>query len=146
MKPDVKLNKNSPTFETVNDIIKLICNKCKIKPEVQENENEILYEFPGEWTYEQIVELIDKSGHNRVKQWIIEKPLNEVIFEWFDGNGNQVEYGKHVPWLFQVKGEGIDTIKVIKVELPICDGWGNERNPIVKIYCRDVNEEKNDNY
>ena len=52
MNADVKLNKNSPTFETINDIIKLICNKCHIKPKVQENENEILYEFPSEWTHE----------------------------------------------------------------------------------------------
>ena len=63
MKPDVKLIKSSPTFETINDIIKLICNKCKIKPEVQENENEILYEFPGEYSYEDIMKIInDKDG------------------------------------------------------------------------------------
>lgn len=62
MKPDVKLNKNSPIFETINDIIRLICNKSKIKPEVQENENEILYEFPGEYNHEDILKIINEGG------------------------------------------------------------------------------------
>lgn len=73
-------------------------------------------------------------------EWLIEKPLNEVDFKWYDYDGNEVEYGKHVPWLFQVYGEGFDETKVVKVELPVCDYRLNNKNPIVKIYLEDVIE------
>ena len=39
--------KNSPTFETINDIILLICKKCSINLKIEEDENEIRYEFPN---------------------------------------------------------------------------------------------------
>ena len=42
---DVKLNKNATTFETINDIILLICKKCNIEFNKEEDENQIKYEF-----------------------------------------------------------------------------------------------------
>lgn len=78
---------------------------------------------------------------NKLVKWVIEKPLSEVTFKWFDRSGNEVEYGKHVPWLFEVSGKDIDTIKVRKVELPVCDYGSNDKDPIVKIYCEDVVKE-----
>jgi len=71
-----------------------------------------------------------------IERYIIEKPLNEVIFKWFDYQGNEVEYGKHIPWLFEVNGEGFDCKDVVKVELPVCDYSDNNKNPIVKIHCQ----------
>lgn len=71
-----------------------------------------------------------------IKKYVIEKPLKEVSFKWFDNQGNEVEYGKHVPWLFEVTGEGFDYKDVVKVELPVCDYADNNKNPIVKIYCQ----------
>jgi hypothetical protein len=70
----------------------------------------------------------------RLEKYIVEKPLNEVRFEWYDGEGNKVEFGKHKPWMFQVFGEGIKNCDVRKVELSPFDYTSSEY-PIVKIYC-----------
>ena len=75
---------------------------------------------------------------NMIRKYVIEKPLDELSFKWFDGNGNQVEYGKHVPYLYEVRGEGFDYKNVVQVELPICDYTSNNKHPIVKIHCQEI--------
>ena len=82
---------------------------------------------------------------NTLKEWVVEKPLNEVKFKWFTYEGKEVPYGEHVNWSFQVQCDGVDINKVIKVVLPVCDYGSNIQFPMVKIYCRDVIEVKSKN-
>lgn len=71
-------------------------------------------------------------------KWVVEKPLNEVSFKWFDRDGKEVPYGQHMPWLFEVTTDDVDTTEVIKVELPVCDYASNDKSPIVKIHCQKI--------
>ena len=76
-----------------------------------------------------------------MRKWIIEKPLNEVIFKWYNYEGKEVPFGKHFGYLFEVYGKDIPTINVVKVELPDCDYSSNIKYPIVKIHCQEFVEE-----
>lgn len=77
-----------------------------------------------------------------MKTKIVEVSMNECTFKFFNEYGNEVPYGCHKPWSFEVSHESFDKIQVKKVELPILDYTDNNPNPIVKIWIEDMTKEE----
>lgn len=77
---------------------------------------------------------------------MIELPMNECTFKFFDNTMKEVPFGKHVPWLFEVEHESIDSRLVTKIELPILNYTSTDNNVKVKIWVDEfeTEEEKED--
>jgi hypothetical protein len=68
----------------------------------------------------------------------IYKPINEITFKWYDSKTNEVEFGKHIGYLWEIYAENIDTLKVKEVELPKLNYGSLSQYPLVKITLEEI--------
>jgi hypothetical protein len=143
-------------FEDVNskivdDIIDEFCesqNKSlKSNVELFANISEIVkdytvYSYNKESkSYEEFFGFVPENLHYILPLTIVEYPLHECKFKFFNFEGKEVPYGEHLNFSFEFIHKDVNSLEVAKVELPILDySMDEDLNVIVHKYTF-INEE-----